>query len=163
MRKDTEARVIGTKHFGPKIIITDPCYDADVWWSRIDGFPIKEGDYQCQILYGIKDKRVHEIQIQLIGDESRDSKLENAAIIDVDAGLAGFFNRKDDYPDEEWYAFCDSLADDYSNRVDNAWIREDEMMSGFFSETGYGDGSYLVSCRRNDQNEAVMVSISFIE
>jgi hypothetical protein len=77
--------------------------------------------------------------------------MEEIGEIGVDAGLAGFFNDKPDYTDDEWSEFCDSI------RNGNAWIRDE----GFFSSSGYGDGCYPVNaCRIN--GEIVALEIRFI-
>lgn len=157
MKERVEMKVLGIKHFGPRISVTDPCYDRDYWYCRADDIPVVSGSYRCKIWQNCETKRIHQIQITLAGVK-HSSKMENLAMIDVDAGLAGFFNKKEDYPRQEWYDFCDSLALENND----VWIREDNKMDGFFSSTGYGDGSYLVECERNENNEIIAVSINFI-
>ena len=65
--------------------------------------------------------------------------------------MAGFFIDKPDFTDEEWNAFCDMLHNE------NAWMVD----YGFFSESGYGDGSYNVYVGHKD-GEVVEVFIDFI-
>ena len=60
--------------------------------------------------------------------------------IGVDAGLAGFFIDKPGYTSEQWADFCDSIKNG------DVWLTDD----GFFSQSGYGDGVYVVyACERN--------------
>ena len=158
MKEKVKMKDLGIKHFGPRISVTDPCYDRDQWYCRADDLPIVSGDYCCKVWQNTETKRVHQIQIALDGVKHDSSKTEILAVIDVDAGLAGFFNRKEDYKDQEWYEFCDSL----NLEDDDAWIREDGKMDGFFSSTGYGDGSYLVECERNENSEIISVLLNFI-
>ena len=127
--------IYGTKEFLDKIDITDPCYDK-MTWCRINDFKIPAGTYECYTHEASNEetrgwgKRVARIGIRR---GSADRYVEIGSI-GVDAGLAGFFNDKPDYTDNEWLEFVD--------RVDKgrAWIIDD----GFYSESGYGDGGYPV-------------------
>lgn len=150
---------IGTKHFEGIIDITDPCYDKGTW-CRMTA-EVKAGEYDCRI-YRHTDKieyngreyndvRVGKIGIYLDGIVPNVKLMEEIGEIGVDAGLAGFFMNKPDYNDEEWDDFCDSI------RNGNAWIRDE----GFFSSSGYGDGSYPVYAYKID-NEIVALEIRFI-
>ena len=71
--------------------------------------------------------------------------------IGVDAGLAGFFNNKPDYNDAQWHAFCEQILNG------NAWITED----GFFTSSGYGDGSYPVKAFKLN-GKIIALEIQFI-
>ena len=79
-----------------------------------------------------------------------------ADVIGVDSGLAGFFNHKNEYSNEEWNNFCDRLCD----REEKWWVNFD---NGFFSESGWGDGGYYVYESRNNDNEVIALKIAFIE
>ena len=122
--------------FGNLIDITDPCYDRDVW-CRLNNVEISEGCYSCVIW--IEDDKEFGESVRIIGiykdgQIPYSEDMEAIGFIGVDAGLAGFFENKPDYKDEEWLEFCDSIKEG------NAWIKKE----GFFSSSGYGDGEYDV-------------------
>lgn len=48
--------------------------------------------------------------------------------------MAGFFNDKPDFNDDEWDKLCDKVNEG------DAWC----LYDGIFSSSGYGDGSYDV-------------------
>ena len=152
--------IIGYKDFSELVDITDPCYRKDTW-CRLNGIKIKAGNYKCAIwmrpdtfTYNGKeydDTRVAIIGIYLNGIIPSETLMEEIGEIGVDAGLAGFFNNKPDYDDEQWGEFCNSI------REGNAWIKDE----GFFSSSGYGDGFYPVyAYEMND--EIVALEIRFI-
>lgn len=127
--------IIGYKYFPDKIEITDPCYDKDVW-CRINNFPIIPGEYECYIVVANNEEtgswgnRVAKIGIRMDHADT----FEKKGFIGVDGGLAGFFINKPDYSDDEWKEFCHKIEEG------NTWIFDE----GFFSSSGYGDGSYSV-------------------
>jgi hypothetical protein len=55
----------------------------------------------------------------------------------VDAGLAGFFETKQNFTDKEWSNFCNNI------RTGCAWIINGTSY-GVFSSSGFGDGGYEV-------------------
>lgn len=150
-------KTIGTKNFGPMIDITDPCYNKDIW-CRKNNIEIIPGEYTCVTWthtsnYEMngkthKDKRVGIIGIYLSGIIPTEKSMEEIGSIGVDAGLAGFFENKPDYTDDEWDNFCSKI------RKGNAWIFDE----GFFSESGYGDGCYPVFAHK-DQNSGKYTSV----
>lgn len=155
-----QPKTIGYKYFAESVDITDPCYDKDVW-CRMNDVKIKPGEYKCvawmrpyTFTYEGKeydDTRVAIIGIYLDGIVPDEDKMEEIGEIGVDAGLAGFFNNKPDYTDDEWSAFCASI------RNGSAWIKEE----GFFSSSGYGDGCYPVNAFRMNE-KIVALEIRFI-
>lgn len=148
---------VGNKAFGKKIDITDPCYDHDTW-CRINDLEIEAGLYRCYVIIADDSEtngwgeRVAEIGIELVG--TTPYKYERIGSIGVDAGMAGFFENKPDYKDEEWHMFCDCL--DYKHNKYWLWH------VGFFSDSGYGDGSYEVKVSRNSHGKVIAVKIVFI-
>lgn len=128
---------IGTLMLGNEVDITDPCYDKNVWCRMTK--KCQPGEY-----YGYADisdegdwgMRVVSISIYKDDEKVSDDELYVIGNIGVDAGLAGFFNNKQDFKDDEWNEFCSKLDFDKTNY----W----NMYNGLFSESGYGDGSYNV-------------------
>ena len=130
-------KVIGRKDFGSKIDVTDPCYDRDVW-CRMNDVQIEPGEYECYIdLLSDEETGGWGERVAAIGIRKDESdSYRPIGSIGVDAGLAGFFNHKPDFTDDEWVSFCDALG----GFKKQAWFYAD----GFFSNSGYGDGGYNV-------------------
>ena len=131
---------VGTMRLDNRVDITDPCYDKEVW-CRITT-ECEPGEYTGYVIIsdeGEFGKRVASIGIYK-DDEVKDlDSMECIGDIGVDAGLAGFFNDKPDFPDNEWMEFLRKSgvynADD-KNYYDCGY--------GLFSQSGYGDGAYDV-------------------
>lgn len=149
-------QVIGIRKFGGLVEITDPCYSRDTW-CRMNDVKIKPGEYECWVdvwsneQTGGWGERVARIGIHLKGSDVR--VFEKIGEIGVDAGMAGFFENKKDYTDDEWIDLCGSI-----NRDEMSRIRDD----GFFSNSGYGDGCYPVYAAKNSDGEVVALEIHFI-
>ena len=132
--------IIGKRVFGSKVDITDPCYDRDVW-CRMNDVEIVPGEYECYVEMASNDEtagwgeRVATIGIRL-PNVAEDAWYDYLGEIGVDAGMAGFFEKKPDYTDDEWRDFCEEL----DRRTNNAYLLD----VGFFSNSGYGDGGYGV-------------------
>lgn len=137
---------IGDLELGEKVDITDPCYGKDVFCRMT--IACKPGLYKGYAeTYdeGKWGKRVASIsifydKIQEVGE------MECIGRIGVDSGLAGFFNNKPDFSDDEWSEFCDKLKDGY------AWC----FCNGIFSSSGFGDGIYDVYTNK-EHNAFVIV------
>lgn len=148
---------VGKLTFSGTVQVTDPCYDSDVWCrTTID---VKPGEYACRIWMS-PEERVGIIGIYLKGIVPPQQVMKEVAIIGVDAGLAGFFNIKPDYSDEEWKEFCNDI---FSTKED-AYIFKDrpDKTEGFFSSTGYGDGEYPVYVCKDVDGEIVAAEIRFL-
>ena len=144
---------IGTRLFGDTIEITDPCYREDVW-CRMNDVKIKPGEYTCYITIDEHDI-VHSIAIELSNEKNK-SKWECIGSIGVDAGLAGFFENKPDFNDDEWDVFCRNLSKEEREGINGHFVD-----SGFFSNSGYGDGQYKVFARKNEEDVPVALKIDF--
>lgn len=128
---------IGTLRLDGKVDITDPCYDKGTWCRMTT--ECKAGEY-----YGYAEvadcgewgQRVKSISIYKDDVKCSLGYMVHIGSIGVDAGLAGFFNDKPDFSDDEWYKFLNKYVD-----------FEEKTYScdyGVFSESGYGDGGYEV-------------------
>lgn len=141
--------------------ITDPCYKRGTWCAMWEKH-IKPGTYDCYVErhifeddgYG-EDERVAKIAIHLPEVETGVTVARYLDTIGVDAGLAGFFIKKQDYSDAEWESFCDDI---YDISEGDHWLRDD----AFFSISGFGDGGYPVWALINEQGETVGLEIEFI-
>ena len=151
-----EKKYAGQLVLGDKVDITDPCYDKDIWCRQtVNCWPGTYEGYAFITNEGDWGKRVAMLGIFQEGnyDYESDDPIVNynhLGTIGVDAGLAGFFNNKQDFNDDEWMEFCGSLGD-YKDMVWNNY-------GGIFSSSGYGDGCYDVYANR-DRNAFVIVFI----
>lgn len=150
-------QVIGVRKFGSKVDITDPCYDKDVW-CRMNGVEILPGEYECFVdvwdneQTGGWGERVARLGIRRL--RSEETVFHQIGEIGVDAGLAGIFEDKKDFTDDEWSELCNSI----DRPGEKAWLRDD----GFFSSSGYGDGGYPVFAAKNSRGQVVALEIQFI-
>lgn len=154
---------------GHRVDITDPCYDNDVV-CRLTA-PIEPGKYeyviQKQLFNPVKDPLAGFIaSLAIINSEAKAACNDETTfrsffygVIGVDAGLAGFFEDKPDYSDEEWGEICDYLkAKDYAEaNLDNPF-----KCNGIATSSGYGDGEYIVAQLRTEEGVVVGYRIDFI-
>ena len=162
-----------------KIDVTDPCYDKDVWCRKT--YDIMPGEYDCYAWTGKDDicgKRVWTAAILWYDDSTfntylaDDSLWEEVGEIGVDAGLAGFFNHKPDFSDNEWGRLCDWMHDtsathneakeydeEYDGEID-AYIKSFDGLDGFWTESGCGDGVYPVYAIKQD-GKIIALKIEF--
>ncbi len=138
MSKELKKNIIGTKKFGPVIDVTDPCYERNVW-CRINDVVINPGNYEC-IAWTNDDCRVAILGIYFDGKIIDRQEMEFIDEIGVDSGLAGFFENKPNYSQEEWESFCGKI------KKGNYWIID----CGVFSYSGYGDGMYEVYAHKTN-------------
>ena len=152
-------KTIGYNNFGKGIVdITDPCYDRDIW-CRLNGVAIRPGVYECVAWTceeggGDDPWDVGRVWVAAIyfRDTDEETYTETIGTIGVDAGLAGFFEDKPDYNDEEWRMFCSLIEEG------NAWIND----CGFFTSSGLGDGGYRVKALKSrEKNDIIGLEIEF--
>lgn len=140
---------VGTIKLGTKVDITDPCYDKDVWCRMTTD--CEPGEYKGYIEMsdeGDWGMRVATVSIFKGNKMWGIEEMERIGSIGVDAGLAGFFNDKPDFNDDEWIELCNALGNG------DAW----NLYNGIFSSSGYGDGSYDVYANE-DRNAFTIVFI----
>lgn len=169
-----ERNYVGQIHLGSVVDITDPCYDKDTW-CRMQA-EIKSGTYNCYSYIGESKgwgKRVWINQIVIADDADAAATEEKIRIgrswrtigsIGVDAGLAGFFDRKPDFKDDDWQEICDWMFDDCThnpNNVYESYIDNFDGKDGFWTESGCGDGVYTVHAIRNNKRQIVALEIRF--
>ena len=148
-----EIKEIGTKRFDGLIDVTDPCYDADSC-GRLNGLEFVPGEYSCYVEYDdITEWGERICRIGITAALYKWCEYKLIGCIGVDAGLAGFFQNKPDYTDEQWMSFCDRIKDG------NAWLFDE----GFFSSSGYGDGEYGVYAAKGKDGKYVAAYIEFID
>lgn len=124
------------------IDITDPCYDSDTW-CRMNNMPIEKGEYQALIRTNDFGRI---LSITLIPEDMHedDANIQEVdkGYIGVDAGLAGFFENKPDYPDDEWYEVCSHIkGQDFGLAETDSPFK----CNGVWCSSGWGDGEYPVT------------------
>lgn len=161
MRKGCKKQIAGAIQFGPEIDITDPCYNRDVW-CRMNDVKIVPGDYTCVAF--IKDEgewgnRVATAGIYLNGIMPKVTSMTRIGDIGVDAGLAGFFEKKKDFTNDEWSEFCDLFND---SKGPDVLLKEHGVIHGFCTSSGYGDGGYDVYAATNAKGDIVALELRFL-
>lgn len=126
------------------VCITDPCYNHDVW-CRMNNVPVVPGNYRCVVHYSDEGEWGWRVaKIGIYRDSNVREEMDFDCISDligdigVDAGLAGIFQDKPDFTDEQWHDLCNDI------RNGDAWLVSGREMRGFFSSSGFGDGGYDV-------------------
>lgn len=140
--------------------ITDPCYDKDTW-CRKTVKKVKTGKWSCFYLQEAEDDgRIAQIEIVHESVDINDIQNKYIAIgtIGVDAGLAGFFEEKPDYNDNEWSKICNFIPYD-----EPLIFQTDSPMkcNGIVTSSGYGDGCYEVYGLTDNHFEVVALKIIF--
>lgn len=136
---------VGELRLDGKVDITDPSYDRDVWcWTTTKCQPGVYKGYAYISDEGAWGKRVAQLSIFKDNKKEDLDKMKLIGSIGVDAGMAGFFRDKPDFPDDAWYQF---LVDSgvFKTRDDFDYSRKTYAINyGIFSESGFGDGEYDV-------------------
>lgn len=137
---------IGEFRLDGKVDVTDPCYDKNTWCrTTFDCEPGYYTGYAEISDEGEWGKRVARISIYKDDKQFDLDEMELVGNIGVDAGLAGFFRDKPDFPEhKEWIDF---LVDSgvFKNRTEADYSKKYYCIDyGIFSESGFGDGGYDV-------------------
>lgn len=124
--------------------VTDPGYDKDAWCRTTDT-PVLAGKYNCYAFTCVKGDKydIGRCFIARIVHKDYDTKeiphrsWKKLCSIGVDAGMAGFFSHKPDFDDEAWNKV-------WVKTYENNYAVMHDFCEGFFTSSGYGDGSYDV-------------------
>lgn len=137
--------------------VTDPCYNNNYLFGKHTKIKIKPGLYNCYVYKW--ETHITAIEIKRKGYVSIAGNYQSYDSIGVDAGLAGFFENKKDYSNEEWKLFCHDLnIEDRKDPTKKYYFKD----NGFFSKSGFGDGVYDVFIKKNTEGEIVQVKIKFL-
>lgn len=157
--------IVGTRYFDERpVTATDPGYDDDVW-CILTGLKVQPGNYTCVAWRGRdswkgSDGKRHSCTRTMVCAIYLNGKIPASETwndmpvigkIGVDAGLAGFFQNKPNYESDAWFALCDKVNT-------KNWCILDE---GFFTTSGYGDGSYKVCGIKNEAGLYTALEIRF--
>lgn len=164
----------GILKFGSNIKVTDPCYDDSDDCHR--NLVIKPGEYICAYntadIFGVTMCGIYNTEIfknlediEKLRNQINDG-FDCVGTICVDAGLAGFFENKPDFTNDEWSHFCDLT---FGNETDNdfkvidncAYVKNGSNYKGFFTSSGEGDDDYHVYVKRDNNGEIIAAYINF--
>lgn len=136
--------------------VTDPCLEqADRCRLTLTG--LRHGVYCCYLqrvpmeyVQGLF--LVHEdYPFSGIQNPEADSTWKLVGRIGVDAGMAGFFDRKPDWLRLRWGELMDWIEeqDTLAGGRLHAYRKQFDGRDGFWSTSGYGDGDYRVFVQKN--------------
>lgn len=153
---------IASMNFGSKIDITDPCFKRDAW-CRLNDIQIESGTYKCYAEYNNNyGQKVAAIAIAKNKSLISEAK-EEIGFICVESGIAGFFDEPIEFDDNEWFQFCYLLNITHREKI--VFSSRDYasfMCHGFFSISGFGDGTYSVFAHKNADGVPDALVILFI-
>lgn len=156
----------GTIELGTSVILSDPCYEPDIWCSA-EVKDMSPGIYDCYADFadmGAWGMRVTQLTVvkENPPHEGPYRLMPVNACLAVDAGMFGIYDAeyfrkvKEENP-EAWYQ---------QNVI--SWVAKEEGFiceeaKGFITSSGYGDGCYNASCHLDDNGKVYKIEVSFIE
>jgi len=151
-----------------KVVVSDPCYDRDVWCKGIIE-DVRNGEYKAKIICsdntGGWGKRCFYLIAHLdsFPYPFHDNPLweKESFEVGVDSGQAGIYDEaeykggEDDYGDGGWYDQNCNLTSDIENKT----LRLGGVLSGgVVSSSGCGDGGYdCYTIKKDGQVVAIMI------
>ena len=150
---------LGSIELNEKVIITDPCYEADYHFYNEIITDMKPGTYDCYMnTVELKDWGRRVTDIFIVHVDYLDVKPSYRLVsrhIGVDSAQAGIFSY--DYfvehqQNNDWYDTVCSITDNHAGIIDN---------SGVVSMSGYGDGLYSLYSMRKDR-KTIALKLKFI-
>jgi hypothetical protein len=159
---------LGWVDLSEKVVVSDPCYDRDVWCMQT-GVPVKPGRYKVFILLSNeKDWGVRVANLVLVHEDHQGSPQKDwesvGSCIGVDSGQCGVFDdavypQSKDHPNfEPFYEECCNLtlSKDMAGILANG--------KGVVTSSGFGDGSYeLLAKKDGDRCVALMLDYDLVE
>ena len=165
---DTTTKELGTVEFSGKVVISDPCYDRDVWCMKPD-FPVLPGRYHVYAVYSDEAELGTRVAALLFRHENcgqipfngwQDVDIE----IGVDGGNCGVFDDSV-YPQTKEHSCYEPFYDGCcktTRNTDQAGILQSGK--GAVSYSGLGDGSYNLSVvKHNGVNIALLLDYGLVE
>ena len=171
MNEETKTIIkhIGSLTLGNKVVISDPCYDSDVWCMLKD-LPVVPGTYEAHIEFDTESMRVLSLTVwhkDYLPDEATCADEEwLSETIGVDSGQAGIYDadyfhsyhdlsRSTEQDLNEWYmtaCHCTTEHTNYADTMDDSCV---------ISRSGWGDGVYSVNVNRNNNGDIIAITISY--
>lgn len=156
----------GTIELGTSVILSDPCYEPDIWCSaQVNN--MLPGIYDCYADFTeIEHWGTRVARLVIIIDnpphEAPQKIKEVNACLAVDAGVFGiydekYFRKKKSENPDAWYQ---------QNVI--SWIAKEEGFicedaKGFITSSGLGDGCYNAYCYLDDHGKVYKIEVVFIE
>ena len=141
---------VGELRLDGKVDITDPGYEKDVWCRKTTD--CQPGDYTGYAYIVDEEdwgKRVARLSIFKDDKKIDLNNMELIGAIGVDAGMAGFFRDKPDYPDDKWHDFLVESGV-FKTKDEYDYSRNTYAIDyGLFSSSGFGDGVYEVYANKS--------------
>ena len=159
---------LGSVGLSGTAVVSDPCYDRDVWCMQT-GLPVKPGRYKAMAIYSDeKEWGVRVANLVLVHEDYlKDTKNDWSPVcasIGVDSGQCGIFDdavypESKGHPDREpFYDECCGIT----LAKESAGILASGR--GVVSGSGYGDGSYELFAKTEDnQYVALMLDYGLLE
>lgn len=156
----------GTIELGSSVILSDPCYDLDVWCSckvqnMIPGIYDCYADFAIMGIWGTRVVRLILVHTNVPNEGPAKIK-EISACLAVDAGVFGVY-------DEQYFRKVkDANPDAWYNQNVLSWINDEEGFicedaKGFITTSGYGDGCYDAYCYHDDKEKVFKIEVVFID
>jgi hypothetical protein len=159
---------LGRVTLSDKVVVSDPCYDRDVWCMQTD-IPVKPGRYNVMILLSDEKKWGTRVaNLILIHEDHQGSPQKDwkyvCSSIGVDSGQCGIFDdtiypQSKDHPDlEPFYTECCALtlSDELAGILESG--------KGVVTSSGFGDGGYeLLAKKDGDRYVALMLDYNLAE
>lgn len=162
---------IGEIVLGPKVMVSDPCYEIGVWCQGIIE-NVKSGRYNCYVddgdagTWGGRTYRLLAVHsdYDVYNNVYCDDHLKFD--VGVDSGTCGIFDfeyyksnhnelGENNIDQDTWYDI------NVFEECENGYNICDEK--GVWSQSGYGDGSYNCYVQRDKDGNVVAIEIIFIE
>ena len=165
---DTTTKELGTVEFSGKVVVSDPCYDRDVWCMKPD-FPVLPGSYHVYAVYNDEKDWGVRVAALLFRHEDCDripfrGWKDIDADIGVDGGVCGIFDDSI-YPREKQHSIHEPFHWEcckITHNDDQAGILRSGK--GAVSCSGCGDGSYNLSViEHNGANVALLLDYGLVE
>lgn len=159
---------LGMVELSGKVVVSDPCYDRDVW-CMITNLSVKPGRYKVSVIRSDeKEWGVRIASIVMFHEDYVDAKLGKWKSIEgtvgVDSGQCGIYDdavypqAKDHSDNEPFYDECCNIT---LGKKSAGILKSGK---GVVSSSGYGDGSYeLFAISKGGERVALMLDYDLVK
>ena len=145
-----KSRVMGKHHFNGTVDIADPGIIDDMYYETT--VEVVDSDYVC-IVWEDKCNIPRAIGIYAKGLIPKRKNMTESCYVGIDAGLAGFFEKKPEFSDFKGFS---KFWKDVESK-ETAW----KGYKGFFCKSGGVIGEYPVYGMKNNKGKYVALEIHF--
>ena len=167
-----DMKKLGTINLSGKVVVSDPCYDRDVWCMQ-DDIAVKAGNYHVYVSYSDEKEFgtrvaalavVHTDHLDLLSDGHLNWNSVNGSI-GVDSGQCGIFDdsiyprgTKADEDAEVFDSFYQECCNITGSEEQGGILKSGK---GVVTSSGFGDGGYeLFSLSHKNETVALLVDYS---